>query len=324
MPSNFLTILSDDDETHDALVKAFDERFPPNALDSYWGVQKASEKHTAAHYAQRERVTTLQSMKRDWQHHVNSYDRDVARGMEHPPSEVKKYNASKKKIAQADAEILSLRNEPQTPNLPAETLAEFILDSRGKFDAAATDVKLPKGQSPSEALTASRANLDSIKSRRASVNNEPLPFDESVKQLKADVYAKARGLNVRPLTKLVAPDSGYVSARGPGAAPSQGRLEWPVQQEVKEGGRYFDLDQGNGLIAWLFPEALVERGIAELKNLYKGRTGLSIQERARLIAEIDAEILAEERREEAIIRICEDAGLTVYRRPLAVLGIAPA
>ena len=43
--------------------------------------------------------------------------------------------------------------------------------------------------------------------------------------------------------------------------------------------------------------------------------------------EIEAEMLAEERREEAILRLCEDAGLKVYRRPfanpLAVLGVAP-
>jgi hypothetical protein len=329
MPSDFLTILSDDDETHDALVRAFDERFPPNALTSYLIVQKASEKHSAGQLAKRERIATLQAKKRDWQHHVTSFDRDVARGAEYPPSEVKKRNASKKKSEQADAEINSLRNEQQTPNLPDETLAEFVMDSHGKFVAVAVEAKLPKGQTPLEALQASRANREALVRKKADTNREPLPLADSVARLKADVYAKGQGPDVGAIMKMKPEIPEHFVAKSTIKRPDmQGHLEWPTMGEFVEGGRRIEIDQGNALVCWLFPAAIIERGTAELTKLYAGRKGLSVADRNRVLAEIDAEILMEERREEMAVRMCEDAGVIVFRRPLAnplaVLGIEPA
>jgi hypothetical protein len=108
---------------------------------------------------------------------------------------------------------------------------------------------------------------------------------------------------------------------------AQGHVRWPVQAEIFEGGRHGEFELGIRFLCWLAPEAIIERGTAELKKLYGGKAGVSAEERARIVADLEAEILVEERREEACVRLCERSGLNVYRRPLAnplaVLGIAP-
>ncbi|MBR0696591.1 hypothetical protein [Bradyrhizobium lablabi] len=75
-----------------------------------------------------------------------------------------------------------------------------------------------------------------------------------------------------------------------------------------------------------WPDAIVSRATAELGALYgKTGAGLSVEERARIIAGLHAEYLEAERLEEMLVRCAEDRGEIVWRRPrespAAVLGV---
>jgi hypothetical protein len=327
MLSDKLIMLSDEDERHDALTEILETRCPPIALESYVRVLKANEIISSGQAAKRERIGTLQAKRRDWLFQVHAVQKELDHGEEVHPSEMKAFEANKKKIANADKEIASLRNEKPTPTLPADTLGDFLLESRGKFAAVPVEAKLQKGQTPLEALEASRANRDALVRRRAETSKEPLLFEDAFAQLKANVNANAQAPDFSPITKMKAQHSEFALAanRRPDA---QGNIEWPMQEEVFEGGRRGEMELGIRFACWLFPDAIIERGTAELKKLYVGKKGISVADRTRLLAEINDEILTEERREEAFVRMCEGANIPVFRRPLAnplaVLGIKPA
>ena len=73
---------------------------------------------------------------------------------------------------------------------------------------------------------------------------------------------------------------------------------------------------------------MIAKGKAELDATYKKTgPGLSVEERASIIADLDTECLEIERREEALIRAAEDRGEVIWRRPrasmIAVLGVTP-
>jgi hypothetical protein len=327
MISDKLVMLSEEDAQHDALTEIFETRCPPVALESFVRVLKANEASGSGQAAKRERIATLQSKRRDWLSSVQAAQRDIDRGEGVHPSEMKKCEANRKKVAGADKEIAALRSEQPTPNLPAETLAEFLVESRGKFVAAPVEAKLQKGQTPPEALTASRANREALVRKRIETSKEPLPIEDVLARLRADVNRNSQAPDFGPITKVKPQHREHALAanRRPDA---QGHVAWPTHEEIFEGGRRGELELGIRFACWLFPDAIIERGTAELKKLYGGKKGLSIADRARLLAEIEGEILMEERREEAFVRMCEDAGFSVYRRPLAnplaVLGIKPA
>ena len=79
-----------------------------------------------------------------------------------------------------------------------------------------------------------------------------------------------------------------------------------------------------GLLAWLDPERLMERLEQEVDARFPG-DGLSDSERSEKLAELEAELLAAERREEAIIGMAREGGANVSRRahadPRAVLNV---
>ncbi len=322
-----LTLLSDDDATHDALVKAF-KRFPPIALSQFKRVLNASTKHFAHHLAKQTRIASLNARKRDWQYLVADTDRDVARGAVYSKDQLESYEEAKAKIAQANVEIIALRNEPQIPTINPETPAEFILESRGKFADAHVTVTVPKNGNILDAINASRLDQEDSRRRKAEIHNESLPPQDAIARMVADIDANAQAPDFGSVMRLKPQLLDYVTRTGRGLPDEQGHVEWPTKNAYLEGGRYEEMDQGNRLVCWLFRDALIGRGKAELAKLYAGKKGISVAERTRLLAELDAAILAEERKEEALICMAEDAGLPILRRPmanpLAVLCVAPA
>lgn len=328
MSSESLTLLSDDDETHNALERAF-AKLPPVALVSFLRVRKVSERNSAIHFAESQRNATLVAKMQDWKNHVSTVDRDLARGQPVHKVEMEKYEANKRKISKAVAEMTARRNKKQTPNLNDEFLAEFVLDNARKpFKPATADVKLAKGQSPAAALDETRVDLASAFSRLTATKNELILFDEALARLIADVDAKAAGPNFKPVTQMQEQYFDYVSATGARRPKIQGRTEWPTKHEILEGGNPHEFDRGTAMLCWLHRDAIIARGKAELTKLYAGRKGISEADRTHQLAAIEDEILTIERREELLVRLCEDANLTVYRRPTAnpqaVLQITPA
>ena len=303
MSSTDFMMLDEDDDKNDALHKLFATKLKSTAaLGGYRRVLKANERHSGVQRGRSERVAMIGAKKRDWDALIAEVDRDIARGETPHASTMKQYESAKKKSAQATVEIREVRNAPQIAALPAETLAEYLLETHDNFVDATVEMKLPKGQSPLEALDSSRENLKELRFERAGVTNAPLPFEDAVAQLTRDVDAKAAAgaPNLRPVTKLQTPYVDYASPRV-GIKPAvQGSTEWPTSGEYID-GRTVDLDQGSALVCWLFRDAIIERGKAELAKLYGETKGISIQERASLLAKIDAEILQEERREEEIV-----------------------
>jgi hypothetical protein len=322
-----MQLLSNDDEMHNALEEKF-QRYPPEAYDSFVFVLKANERKDGERFAKSQRVAALNAKRQDWGSYVAAVDRDIARGETPHPIEMKKYEATKRKIAQARAEIQVIRSQPETPSLPAETLAEFVNENRGeKFEAATAEVKLPKGQGPLDALKESRGQRESLVAQKLAVLKKQLPLAQAVAQLTADVDRRATPPDLCSVMKLQATTTDHVTSTVARTLTAQGHVKWPATQDYFD-GRVVDLDNATGLVCWLFRDAIIARGTAELQKSYAGEKGISEAERSSLIADLDAQILEEERREEAFIRLAEDAGLTVYRRPLAnplaVLQIAPA
>jgi hypothetical protein len=285
-----------------------------------------SEAHTALNVARAEKVVTLQVKKRDLEEPIRVMKREISRGTEFPESELKKLGRWEATVAVLDAELATMRNTPPTTNLPVETLSEFIVDSKGDFADADVSVTLAKGQNPADAVEAARNRREALVSEKRGVRNQLLPIDDAIARLVADVDAHAEALDFGAIVKLRPQlrSQAWSSSERPDA---QGHLELPTRQVAMDGGRLIELDQSHGLICWLMRDALIERGKEELAKLYAGRAGLSIEERAARIAELDAEILDAERAEEAFIRLAEAAGTNIRRRPLAnplaVLGIKP-
>jgi hypothetical protein len=107
----------------------------------------------------------------------------------------------------------------------------------------------------------------------------------------------------------------------------------PIVPEDQPGGRPAIQDLGvaghrfqnaNALVAWLFDDALVAKFNTAVDEMPAG--GIMTEERAAREADLLAEILDLERREEACVEAIEQTGLDFQRRaeadPRAVLGLA--
>lgn len=323
MIADDLIMLSEDDARHDAIVAVL-EKNPKIAYAAFLRVLKNNERNSREQAGRFQRITTLQAKRRDWVSFNQPVQRALDRGEEVHKDTLKRFESNKAKIASADKELAALRAEKPIPSLSAEMLADALLESKGEFiEVGWPQVKLPKGQSPEEALAESRANREAMIRDRNARKTALVSFDAAAKRIEADVRAKATAPDFRPTAKIKA----QYTEKGNRLRDAQGHVQWPKQEEYLDGGRTADFELGVGMLCWLFEKEIVARGVAELKSTYGGEKGLSDEERAQEIARIEAEILAEERREEALVRMCEDAGIEVYRRPLAnplaVLGIAP-
>ncbi|WP_407186706.1 hypothetical protein [Bradyrhizobium centrosematis] len=81
-------------------------------------------------------------------------------------------------------------------------------------------------------------------------------------------------------------------------------------------------------LSWLDPTAFEKRLHEEIDNLPQPALAMSADDRAAKLLQLEAELLAREREEEALIELAEEQGAAIARRldadPRAVLGIAIA
>jgi hypothetical protein len=80
------------------------------------------------------------------------------------------------------------------------------------------------------------------------------------------------------------------------------------------------------MVAWLAPDLLTKALFAEIDAVADDNRAMTAVARAERLAELDAQLLAAEQEEEALVRLALDEGMQADRRakadPRAVLQIA--
>ena len=189
-------------------------------------------------------------------------------------------------------------------------------------------IKLPafKG-SHAEAVAETRVGLDDVKRRMIETRKLASPQAQAEARVKEGLARNALKLDVAPTTWLRQQANEFALSTRERPA-EQGHIIFPTRREIFDGGRTGELDEAFRFLAWLFPDEIFAKAKAELAALYKASgPGISVEERKRVIAALEAEYLALERREEFLIRVAEDSGETICRRPYATveaaLGVMP-
>ncbi|WP_018322559.1 hypothetical protein [Bradyrhizobium sp. WSM2793] len=161
---------------------------------------------------------------------------------------------------------------------------------------------------PAQAVSNLRAQIKALAAERLRVLQAALPAAD-IKKL-ASAYVAAQRERGRPKLTF---DHGR---------PFQAQFDTPV-----EGAWTAKLDIGAAL-AWLDPDAFEKRLHEDIDRLPQPALALSADERAAKLLELEAELLARERDEEALIELADEQGAAIARRldadPRAVLGIAIA
>jgi hypothetical protein len=162
-------------------------------------------------------------------------------------------------------------------------------------------IELKPGEKVADAIEAVRGEIRTVRERIAIIRSAPLP--KAAQQHLAAEYTVRMAQAARPQVRVVN-DQLRVSYRGDMAAT----------EDVVS------------LLAWIMPEALCEALERELAAAQPARTdAMSSGERMQRTAELDVQLLALERREEALITAAQEQGLVIERRPdaspLAVLNV---
>lgn len=191
----------------------------------------------------------------------------------------------------------------------ADACLEWLGDHRdGRYrDVPPPVVEKPAGGWP-QAVEEQRGRLAGLRDRRGAVEKAPRSVAEAVEQVKA---------HVARLRETGAPDVKYLLRPGGGVSD----IRWPETNSYhrKDGGgtartRVPDVP---AILAWLYGKDLEAALVAEIEAAAGSQATetLTDAERARLLAELDAEILQAERIEESMIRAAAVEGLEILRRP---------
>jgi len=218
-------------------------------------------------------------------------------------------------LASMDQEITRLQGRLSDLQERHRSLANLVANVKHWVASAAGNYEMAKPSratpaamksSPAEAVSNLRAQIKALASERVRVSRAALPVADIKKQASAWVAAqRERG---RPKLTF---DHGR---------PFQAQFEASV-----EGAWTAKLDIG-AVLAWLDPGAFEKRLHEDIDKLPQPPLALSADERAARLLELEAELLARERDEEALIEFAEEQALSLARRldadPRAVLGIA--
>ena len=186
-------------------------------------------------------------------------------------------------------------------------------------------VKIAKGQSINDAIDAERETLSDLRFKLSTARDALWPSADVKKKLPALVDAKAAegAPNVRFMLE------------------GADHLEWPtcrvsggvvIQTRGADGSTAAGAGHFSGatpdalaILCWLHRDAMIERLASEVDRFADDANALSDEQRATFKADLSAQILRCERREEALIEQAEANGLTIARREdaswVAVLGV---
>lgn len=304
-----------DFDTSEKVVEAL-THLPAQTLEAFERVMKSAARHQAMDHAHRAQIHHLNVSARDDRAFMEDYERAARHADAIDEDYAAKYRRASASYAKKRAEVKALQQRGVEPNLPLNRLVEFAVDlsPTEKFAHVPTDVKLAKGQTFTAALESARDKLAEIAQQRRAVFNAPLPLADAKKRIEEDVYRHALAPDVSGTARI------RTSVFGTnGQHETQGHVNWPTAQIVHDGGATSEIGEGVRFLCWLMPREIVAKAMADLEATYQGKTPLSLEEREAKLAQLDTLRLETEREEEAIVRLLEDGGTTVARRPQASL-----
>jgi hypothetical protein len=310
-----------DDDVIESRIAKF---FTPHVREKYQHLVEIDTARDGLHAANQAKINAEREKVRELQADLHWAERQIREGAQHTSEDQAAISKTKTKIAKMQRRIAEMvETSKLPPNLPLEPITRFILEAKRPFTDARVEVKLKSGENPRKALEEARGNHVALIEQRNEIEKTLLPLERAVARAVADIeQAAARGKpKFEPCTRLVRTDAGWTDE----VRLEQGLLEFPTEP-FETGARTVEIGDGVGLVAWLMKDQLVARVRNELTALYKGKESMPLADREARLGEIDAAIFNEELREEAFVELCEQAGLTVYRRPraniAAILGVA--
>jgi hypothetical protein len=286
-----------------------------NAHESLCLIAESDTKHMGQNRERSLRLQFLSNTLKQQNQKVHDTEREIPRyDVRHHPELKKRLAEEESEAAATRAELEAVNKAPRSANLPVETAIEWMGEQKGEFrNAPPVKVTAPRGFF--EAVKESRAKLGDLKSQKSKIAKVLLPESVAVARLLGDVQKMALPLDVAPTTRM------HRQLRNVAHSPmeypdAQGSVRFPVRKEYFGDGRSGELDEAFRFLCWLLPEQIIAKGKAEIAAIYKQHgPGLSVEERTKLIAEIDVARLQEERREETLIRAATANGETIWRRP---------
>jgi hypothetical protein len=309
------TIIPDID--FDAALAPLCEGLPETALEKLLMLKEREEKHDAWAASKWGRREPILEQIRELDPKLQRYLRNRGRDGWDADDE-KTLGTLQKQCGQLQEKMVAIQSESLPPDLPLATVREALHDNRGtKYEDARTPVRVPMGDER-DALAKQRTEIERLTQALTAVRKSPVPYDMALQRTCADIDALAmRGRPDFTRTASMVP-----MLKG----ERQGDTKWPLVY-LDTGSRSVETIDAPTMLAWLHTDALKARAKAELAAFYEGRLSFkTMTERAAAIADAEAKLLAAERREEAIVEICESRRIEVQRRPkanpLAVLGIA--
>lgn len=240
----------------------------------------------------------------------------------------REYERSKKDLERADAKVADLRARHEAKSERWNNTASLRNSITAFLTANAGAMLQPwvgaapvlgKSEQPAEAVERCRQALREKRVVLDRVAKAPLTLAEA--KAAARHFVEACGNRARPdLSSLFGGDSAPHWFNLP-SLPSM-----PVQ--FGSGGPVYDggsVHDGLCLMAWISPEPLLARILADLDALGEDSAALTAEHKAAQTAELQAAILQLERDEEAFLRMALATGSTIERRsgadPRAVLMI---
>lgn len=210
-------------------------------------------------------------------------------------------------LARLQGRLTDLQEQHRNLANLVANIKHWLLGATGTYEMAKPSRATPEAKAtPALAAQNVRAQIKALAAERVRVLQAALPLADIKKQ--ASAYVADQRERGRP--KIT-----FDHAR-----PFQARFDSSV-----EGAWTAKLDIGAAL-AWLDPGALEKRLREEIDKLPQPALAMSADDRAAKLLELEAELLARERDEEALIELAEEQGLALARRldadPRAVLGIA--
>lgn len=306
------------------LADRIESMLPDFALEKVRHLESKSAERSGLYRSISAKIAKLSEQIGEWRSLIarteREWEHDGMAKTAHAVAQIAKWN---QRITKANEEIKKLSEERKMePSLPVHILFEELreLPPGTVLDDARVSVTVGKSENIEDLIGSSRNNIAALTSSRGAVRNARVPLEAAIHRLKVDAAQLREGgeIDYLNVTKLVQPS---INMR-----PRQGRLEAPTIY-FETGTQSIELPNTSAMLHHLLHDEIVRQGTKKLKEFYATKPlVIPESEREARIAEIDAEILAESRREEALIEIAESKGIRILRRPnappFAVLGVA--
>ncbi|TWI58289.1 hypothetical protein IQ16_08195 [Bradyrhizobium huanghuaihaiense] len=213
-------------------------------------------------------------------------------------------------LTRLQARLTDLQEQHRNLANLVANIKRWLLGAAGTYEMAKPSRATPEAtkMTAAQAVSNLRAQIKALAAERVRVLQAALPAAD-IKKL-ASTYVAAQRERGRPKITF---DHGR---------PFQADFNTSV-----EGAWTAKLDIGAAL-SWLDPAALEKRLHEEIDKLPQPALTMSADDRAAKLLELEAELLAREQEEEALIELAQEQGLALTRRldadPRAVLGIGLA